>query len=132
MKDAIDHISDAALEEYSLDKFAEWRFAELKEHLQACDDCRARLGGIQPLSFIHFTEDGPIYSSATRLRTGKVMARHWGKELDGGRECKSLSAAKRYLNKSFSEMFPEHTCNGTCGPAKCARTRENASEAPFD
>jgi hypothetical protein len=85
MEDVIeDHISDGALEEYSLDTLAESRVALIEEHLQVCEHCRARLEAIEPLNFVHFTEDGPILSRATRLATGKVMARHWGKELDGG------------------------------------------------
>jgi hypothetical protein len=67
---------------------------------------------------IHFTDDGPIYSRATRLKTGRVMARHWGTELDGGRVCRSVSAAKSHLTQSFVQMFPEHRCEGRCGPAQ--------------
>jgi hypothetical protein len=70
---------------------------------------------IEPVNFVHFTEDGPVYSRATLLTTGKVMARHWGKDLDGGKVCESVSAARKYVSESFTQMFPEHTCKGTCG-----------------
>lgn len=116
--DAIEsHISDGVLEQYSLETLAEPRLS-VKKHLLACAYCRTRLEAIEPVNFVHFTEDGPIYSRATKLTTGKVMARHWGKELDGGRLCGSVSVAKAYLKESFSQMFPEHSCEGECGPAQ--------------
>lgn len=79
---------------------------------------RAWLDAIEPVNYVHFTEDGPVYSRATLLTTGKVMARHWGKELDVGKVCESVSAARRYVNASFCQMFPEHTCKGSCGPTQ--------------
>ena len=112
-----DHIPDGALEEYSLGKLGESIIDEVEEHLRICDYCRTRRQGIEPVNFVHFTEDGPVYSRATRLTTGKVMARHWGKDLNGGRVFGDVSAARRYLNESFSQMFPRHTCDGRCGPA---------------
>ena len=123
MEDVIeDHISDGALEEYSLDTLAESRVALIEEHLQVCEHCRARLEAIEPLNFVHFTEDGPILSRATKLATGKVMARHWGKELDGGRVFEDVSAAMKYLSESFSQMFPEHSCESGCGRVQGAWT----------
>ena len=114
--DVEDHISDGVLQEYSLETLAKPVYT--KRHLLACTYCRNRLEAIEPANFVHFTEDGLVYLRATRLPTGKVMARHWGKELDGGRVCGSVSAAKSYLSESFSEMFPEHSCGGECGPAQ--------------
>jgi hypothetical protein len=116
MEDVIeDHISDGAIEEYSLDKLAESRAALIEEHLRVCKHCRTRLESIEPVSFVHFTEDGPVYSRATLLGTGEVMARHWGTELDGGRIFGNVSAARKYLNESFAQMFPDHICKGRCG-----------------
>ncbi len=77
-----------------------------------------RLEAIEPVNFVHYTEDGMIFSRVTRLRTGKVMARHWGKELDGGKVFRRVSAGKKYLSDSFSHMFPEHECDGRCGPTQ--------------
>ena len=115
MEDAI-HILEGTLEEYSLDHLPEP--AAVEEHLLVCDFCRARLEAIEPINFIHFTEDGPIYSRATRLATGKVLARHWGEQLDGGGVFRSVSAARKYLTESFSQMFPEHKCDRRCGPTQ--------------
>jgi len=103
------------LKEYSLDKLARSSVPAIEEHLRACLPCRTRLEGVEPVNFVHFTADGPIYSRATRLTTGKVMARHWGKELEGGKVFGSVAAARRYLNESFAQMFPEHRCKGQCG-----------------
>jgi hypothetical protein len=112
------HISEAVLEEYSLYKLTESSVAEVEEHLLVCDHCRAWLEIIEPVDFVHFTEDGPVYMRATLLTTGEVMARYWGRDLDGGRLCGSVSAARKYLNESFPQMFPEHTCTGRCGPTR--------------
>ena len=113
-----DHILNAVLEEYSLRALAKSTVAAVEEHLLVCPRCRAWLDAIEPVNFVHFTEYGPIYSRATLLTTGEVMARHWGKGLDIGRECRSISAARKYLIESFSQMFPEHTCRGQCGPTQ--------------
>jgi hypothetical protein len=115
-----EHVSIRTLEECSLGELTESRVGDIEEHLRIWDYCRGRLQGIEPVNFVHFTEDGPVYSRATRLTTGKVIARHCGKELSGGKVCGDLSAARRYLSESFSQMFPEHTCDGRCSPARPA------------
>jgi len=109
------HLLDGALEEYSHGRLANSGVASVEEHLLVCDFCRPRLEAIEPVNFVHFTEDGPVYSRATRLTTGKLMARHWGEELEGGKFFGNVSAARKYLNESFAQMFPEHKCKGECG-----------------
>lgn len=113
-----DHISHGLLEEYSLGNMAESSLAAVEEHLLICDDCRRWLEVIEPVNYVHFTEDWPVYSRATMLTTGKVTARHWGKNLDCGRECENVSAARKYLSESFFQMFPDHICKGKCGPTR--------------
>ena len=115
------HLSISLLEEYSLRALAESSLAAVEEHLLVCDRCRRRLERIEPVNDIHYTDDGPVYARATRLRSGEVMARHWGTDLQGGRAFWSISAAKRYLTESFSQMFPEHSCDDLCVPL--AKTR---------
>jgi hypothetical protein len=61
------HLSDGSLEEYSLDNLPESSLTVVEEHLLVCGQCRARLEGIEPINYIHYTEDGPVYESATRL-----------------------------------------------------------------
>jgi hypothetical protein len=125
------HLSDGSLEEYSLDSLPESNRAAVEEHLLVCGQCRARLEGIEPLNYIHYTEDGPVFESATQLTTGKVMARHWGPDLHAGRACGSFSAAKRYLSESFSQMFPKHTCNGICGSTQIRLDRPESRDCPM-
>jgi len=119
------HLSAGSLEEYSLDKLSEFRNAAVEEHVLTCALCRARLEAIEPTNFVHFTDDGPIFSRATKLTTGWAMARHWGKELDGYRVCVNVSVAKSYLTQSFFQMFPEHRCGIRCG-----RTRDRGHRGP--
>ena len=109
------HLSEGALEEYSLDKLADSSLAAVEEHLLICRQCCARLEEIEPVKYIHYTEDGPVYARITRLTTGKVVARHWGQDLHAGRAFGSFYAAKQHLSESFSQMYPEHTCQGSCG-----------------
>jgi hypothetical protein len=54
-----------------------------------------------------------IYSQATR-QGRKWVARHWGPQLDGLRECRTMREANEYLETSFAEMFPEHRCTELC------------------
>ena len=114
---APDHTPDEELEAYSLDTLGENSLAETEEHLLVCDFCRARLAQIEPFNYIHFTEEGLVYIRVTRLATGEVSARHWGRDLYGRRILASVSAAELFLRESFSQMFPGHECHGRCGPA---------------
>ena len=123
IEDAIQgHPADESLEAHSLNELAEPGLAAVEEHLLVCGHCRARLEQIEPVKFIHYTNDGPIYSRATRLTTGQVMAQHWGRNLHGGRVFGSVSAARKYLCDSFSQMFPEHTCTVWCAPSNGVAT----------
>jgi hypothetical protein len=131
MENATGHLSDGSLEQYSLDRLPESRLAVVEEHLLVCDQCRARLEGIEPINYIHYTEDGPVYEKATRLTTGKLMTRHRGQDLHAGRAFGSFSAAKQYLSESFSQMFPEHTCNGLCGSAQIRLDEPDSQDCPI-
>ncbi len=109
-----DHPSNGSLEEYLLDQLAEADLAGIEEHLLVCDQCRAMLERIEPINYIHYTGDGPVYERITMLTTGAVMARHSGQDLHAARVFRSFSGAKRYLSESFSQMFPDHICTGLC------------------
>lgn len=113
-----DHIPDHDVEQYSLDKLPSSNSVIIEEHLLVCEYCRARLLGIEPVNYVHFTDHGPVYSRITTLTTGEMMARHWGDELDLGKVFRNMSDAEQYLNTSFSQMFPKHTCDGRCGPTQ--------------
>jgi len=112
------HIPTVLLEEYSLNKLPESGLTAVEVHLLVCERCRGRLEEIELVNHIHYTEDGPVYSRATRLSTGDVIARHWGTDLHGGKTFRSVSAARTYLIESFSQLFPEHSCNGSCAIGK--------------
>jgi hypothetical protein len=35
--------------------------------------------------------------------------------MEGGKEFRTRRGAKAYLERTFSQMFPEHTCTAWCG-----------------
>jgi hypothetical protein len=72
---------------------------------------------MEPYNFVHLTREGPFYSRVTRLRTGKLFARHWGRNLEAGREFRTQRDARAFTARTFSQMFPEHTCTDLCGCA---------------
>jgi hypothetical protein len=116
MQEFIDaHQSGEALESYSLGRLPPSGTAALEQHLLVCQRCRAKLNAIEPYNFVHYTRDGPFYSRITKLRTGTLVARHWGRSLEGGKEFRTRKGAKAYLTRTFSRMFPEHTCTARCG-----------------
>jgi hypothetical protein len=119
------HIASAVLELYALGRLSEPVLGRVEEHLLTCEACRNEVAGydrvigalrvlLVPMSFVHQTEDGPIYSHATPGPDGTWVARHWGRELDGGRTCQTILEANEYLFVSFAEMFPEHECGPGC------------------
>jgi hypothetical protein len=118
-EDIADHQSGEDLESYSLRKLAPSRTGTFEQHLLFCQRCRAKLNAIEPYNFVHYTSDGPFYSRITKLRTGTFIARHWGRNLEGGKEFRTRKGAKAYLARTFSRMFPEHTCTARCGATDC-------------
>lgn len=117
------HVTDEALEQYSLGRLSSSRTATLEEHLLVCQTCRDRLDRLEPFNLVHDTEDGPFHSRVTKLRTGLFFARHWSLTLEGGKEFGSLRGAKNYLLRTFCQMFPGHTCSDHCGSTKPADNR---------
>lgn len=103
------------MEEYSLETLPELRLAAVEEHLLACAACGIRLEEIEPVKYIHYTEDGPVYARITRLEMGRLMARLWGQDLHAGKAFGSFYAATEYLSASFARMYPEHQCRDGCG-----------------
>ena len=109
------HRSGTELESYSLGRLGASQAAVLEEHLLICEQCTEALLAIEIFNFVHYTREGRFYSRITRLESGSFFARHWGRDLEGGREFRTRSAAKAYLTRSFSQMFPEHACSSRCG-----------------
>ena len=109
------HGSEEELESYSMGRLGAFRTAAIEEHLLICRQCTEGLLAIETFSYIHYTRQGPVYSRITKLKSGAFFARHWGRDLDGGKEFRTRSGAKGYLTRSFSQMFPEHVCSSRCG-----------------
>jgi len=110
-----EHLSEENLESFSLGRVAPSRVAGFEKHLLICEPCRQRLIAIEAYNYIHYTIDGLIYSRVTKLRSGMFFARHWGRQMEGGKEFRSTNAAKAYLIRTFRQMFPEHLCEPRCG-----------------
>ena len=109
------HRSGTELESYALGRLGDSQTARLEEHLLICGRCTEALLAIETFNLVHYTRQGPFYSRITRLRSGAFFARHWGRDLEGGKEFRTRSGAKGYLTRSFSQMFPEHVCSSRCG-----------------
>lgn len=110
-----DHQSGEDLENYSLGRLAPSRAPALERHLLSCQGCRTELNAIEPYNFVHYTRDGPFYSRVTKLRTGKLFARHWSRSLEVGKEFRTQQDAKTYPAITFCQMFPHHVCTARCG-----------------
>jgi hypothetical protein len=128
------HVSETDIERLALGRLPTAKSIRVQRHLFKCGPCLQRLIGIEvqlaaleliagdrapmpekskPLFIVHDTADGFVYSRAEERR-GAWYARHWGKELDGGRDCGTMAEANEFLIQSFSEMFPEHRCTERC------------------
>jgi hypothetical protein len=122
------HIGTTELNVYLSGELACARYWRVQRHLFKCPTCLEKLIEIEasrgpststvemtkPISMVHYTADGPIYSLAEK-RDEVWFARHWGKTLDGGRTLPTVGEANAYLISSFAEMFPEHRCSSRCG-----------------
>ena len=66
-----------------------------------------------PLFIRHDTADGLVYMRVER-RGRRWFTRHWGDQLDGGRECRTMREANEAAVTDFQAMFPEHRCTARC------------------
>ena len=125
------HLDHDALEAYSTGRSTDLDSERIEEHLKMCERCqeelatgdqyirsmksasRAMAEGARLVS-IHITEDGPIFGVVHMTPDLTWQARHWGRQLDGGRLCKSRLDACGYLIESFYQMFPGHVCERGC------------------
>ena len=127
------HISKQNMESLALGRLPTQASISVQRHLYQCGKCLQRLVEItfglaldrvtpealpvvskrKALFIVHDTADGFIYSRTER-RGRKWIARHWGEQLEGGKECKTLGEANEFLVSAFSQMFPEHRCTERC------------------
>ncbi len=125
------HLSADELEAYSLGRATDTNLEQIEIHLLFCEHCQNELAltahyiramkeatvvgkDVRRLSSVHITEGGPIFGAMHETADGKWLARHWGRQLDGGRKCDSVEEANAYLIESFWQMFPEHVCSMGC------------------
>jgi hypothetical protein len=130
MDDAL-HTMNTHLDEYSIEQVAKGRLGSeaIITHLMNCDYCSDRvaevhmlrhaLARLQPeppvLVFEHQTTDGLIIGSYHAV-FGRYIGRVVGPELDCGTFVESAAAARQWCERSFTEMFPDHTCGPICRP----------------
>lgn len=127
-------VSDDQIEKLAIGKLTTHESIQVQRHIYNCPDCLQRLIEItyiqelvglgpkplcvpktrKPLSFVHDTADGFVYSKVER-RGRNWIGRHWGVQLDGIRVCTNVREANEYVVRSFREMFPEHRCTKRCG-----------------
>jgi len=126
------HLSETVVQDVALGTSPRGQSLRAQQHMRKCASClawliavEAQLGAARdpsllrvperrhPLFAVHDTIDGLIYSRA-ELSDGEWSARHWGRELNGGRRCATLEEANEYLFQSFVQMFPEHRCTPRC------------------
>ena len=125
------HLSFDELEAYSVGRANDAGLESTEEHLLICEHCQkalamtdqyimavrnvaASLDVAARLRSVHITDDGPVFGAIHIGADGRWIARHWGRQLDGGRTCDSVEDANAYLMDSFHQMFPEHVCTEQC------------------
>jgi hypothetical protein len=62
---------------------------------------------------VHDTADGFVNLKSEKHGCNWI-ARNWGDQLQGARECKTMGEANEFLVRAFREMFPEHRCTARC------------------
>ena len=85
----------------------------------------------KPVSLVHDTEDGMVHLLVVPDKDGGWRGTIFGKELACARRFDALGEANSYVAGSFWQMFPEHRCCPTCGPASEASQRREAAEKNF-
>jgi hypothetical protein len=127
------HPTNLNLERLATGRTSSAQSIDLQRHLYTCEDCLYRFLVLEflyetaeqlatrapkvdkrrPLYIVHDTGDGMIYSRTMKDGT-KWIARHWGEQLAGMRDCTTMKEANAFLIASFTEMFSEHRCTENC------------------
>src|ERR1051325_870004 len=101
--------SDERIRNLAFGRLSRSESISVQRHIIECPDCLRRLTKIaanqqtqasnrnplcvrtarKPLYFVHDTADGFIYSKVER-RGRKWWGAHWGDQLDGGTECRTM------------------------------------------
>lgn len=122
------HPFESQIEKLALGRLRTLDSIKIQCHLFNCGPCLRRLIEIEfslvaldlivprgpaldkrkPLFIVHDTADGFVYCQTVKLARGKWLARNWGDQLNGARECRTMREANDHLLTAFREMFPEH------------------------
>jgi hypothetical protein len=142
------HPADERLQALTLGTLTTAESIRVQRHIFNCPDCLKRLIAIgfavalkdaegragsrsakpdmrKPLFIRHDTADGFIYSRVEK-RGQKWFALHWGEQLQGQRECRTMREANEYAIAAFAQMFPEHRCTQRCQ----LKPPQNGAEQP--
>ncbi len=126
------HLSGAEVEGFVNETLPEPELEPVEIHLLICECCRQRVERIDrflaelraagvapetPLQALHITSDGPV-----TLHTRKSEGGHWiavlsAPETRAEKSFEDLDAAKVFLARVFTTLFPEHLCDSRCGKA---------------
>ena len=69
----------------------------------------------EPVSFIHYTADGPVHLLVRPSKAG-WRAFHWGRKEAGTWTFNTLQEANGHLLRFFERLFFGHRCSPACGP----------------
>jgi len=131
----VKHPSDEELRGLALGQLATGDSIRVQRHLSRCHEaCLNRLIEIElqlrlsgplslshevlcdprrPLFLCHDTADGLFYLRVER-QGRKWLACHWGDQVEGIRECRTMREANERAIQDFRAMFPEHRCTARC------------------
>jgi hypothetical protein len=127
------HPTETEIEDLAFGKLKTLDSLRVQTHLFSCEPCLKYLLKVElvlasaglldsqppaadkrkPLYVVHDTADGMIYLKAEK-QGRKWIARQWGPQLEGMRECRTMREANEHLVASFGQMFPEHRCTDRC------------------
>jgi hypothetical protein len=128
------HPTDEEIRELTLGKLTTAQSIRVQRHIYHCSDCLRRLieadlplviaDAVMPPHSIkpdvsrpvftrHDTADGFIYSRVER-KGRRWIERHWGDELSGGGEYRTMREANDHAVAAFWQLFPEHRCTERC------------------
>ena len=123
------HVDDSSLELYALGRASSFEVVAIEEHLLVCAQCRERLQSEAEFATImreaariiateliatHRTKDGFVHLYVRQSGPESWTATMRGDSLGGGVAAQSKLDAIAQCTASFSEMFPEHQCDGAC------------------
>ncbi len=127
------HLTGAELEGFVTETLPEPELEPVEIHLLICECCRQRVERIDrflaalraagdtrdsSLSFFHKTEDGLVSLHTRKSEEGLWIAVLSAGETHSEKSFDSLEAAKVFLGRVFTTLYPEHVCDAACGNSR--------------